>query len=57
MDLKKYSDKCSYIVITKINESTEPSVMEISGLKMYLDRTFPNGEYKLESVYTGNGET
>ena len=56
-DLKKYSDKCSYIVITIINESTEPSVMEISGLKMYLDRTLPNGEYKLESVYTGNGET
>ena len=31
--------------------------MEISGLKMYLDRTLPNGKYKLESVYTGNGET
>ena len=56
-DLKKYSDKCSYIVITILDESTEPSVMEISGLKMYLDRTLPNGEYKLESVYTGNGET
>ncbi|MBU5464458.1 copper amine oxidase N-terminal domain-containing protein [Anaerotignum sp. MSJ-24] len=56
-DLKKYSDKCSYIVITIIDESTEPSVMEISGLKMYLNRTLPNGEYKLESVYTGNGET
>ena len=56
-DLKKYSDKCSYIVITILDESTEPSVMEISGLKMYLNRTLPNGEYKLESVYTGNGET
>ena len=56
-NLKKYSDKCSYIVITILDESTEPSVMEISGLKMYLDRTLPNGEYKLESVYTGNGET
>lgn len=56
-DLKKYSDKCSYIVITILDESTEPSVMEISGLKMYLDRALPNGEYKLESVYTGNGET
>ena len=56
-DLKKYSDKCSYIVITILGESTEPSVMEISGLKMYLDRTLPNGEYKLESMYTGSGET
>ncbi|MEA4973883.1 hypothetical protein SDC9_115459 [bioreactor metagenome] len=54
-DLKKYPDDCSYIVITVIDESTEASTIEISGLKLYLDRTLPNGGYSLMSVYSGNG--
>lgn len=54
-DMKKYKNDGSYIVITVIDESTEASVIEISGLKLYLNRTLPNGEYSLTSVYTGNG--
>lgn len=54
-DLKKYSDDCSYIVITVIDESTEASTIEISGLELYLDRTLPNGGYSLMSVYSGDG--
>lgn len=53
-ELDKYSDKCSYIVITILDDSSEASVIQISGLEMYLDRSLPNGEYKLQSVYTGN---
>ena len=54
-ETKKYKKDGSYIVITVTDESTEASVIEISGLKLYLDRTLPNGDYALSSVYTGNG--
>lgn len=54
-DLNKYPDDCSYIVITLTDESTEASTIEISGLKLYLDRTLPNGGYSLMGVYSSNG--
>lgn len=49
------SDKCSYLVITIEDDSTEASKIVVSGLKLYLDRTLPNGSYALKDIYTGSG--
>lgn len=55
-DIKKTSsDKCSYLVITIEDESTEASKIVISGIQLYLDRTLPSGGYALKNVYSGNG--
>lgn len=54
-ELKKYPRDCSYIIINVIDESTEASTITISGLKLYLDRTLPNGGYSLINVYSDNG--
>jgi len=53
-ELKKYSDDYSYIVISVTDESTEASTIEISGLKLYLDRSLPNGGYSFVGVYSNN---
>lgn len=55
-DVKKSaSDDCSYLVITVEDESTEASEIVVSGIKLYLDRTMPNGSYALKNVYSDSG--
>lgn len=52
---KSASDDCSYLVITVEDESTEASEIVVSGIKLYLDRTIPNGSYALKNVYSDSG--
>ena len=52
---KNLSDSCTYLAVTIDDESTEPSEITVSGLKLYLDRTLPQGDYALKEQYTGMG--
>ena len=52
---KTLLDDCSYLVITVEDDSTEASKIVVSGLKLYADRTIPNGGYALTNIYAVNG--